>query len=267
MSDASPSSADNLTDIEGIYLCRGNGYTGTTTIRLLGDSYAIHWNIAGLVHVGVGVRSDNMLAVTVKIPQTFVVLYKITDGTLRGRFSGFPAGGPVEEEVLIFFRRLKEDWEVGDRLLANWSADPFWYPAKIMDIETTPTDDDSTKCYLVRFDDGDEEWLGCSRMVEDNLTVGDYVYQTCGMFHQTGEHPEPESSDESAALGQRMFRESQIIRRDGDNLTLRNANGCVDETAIENIRTIAPRDGCIVVFPGGNISGATQSRKYQRPTE
>lgn len=244
-----------MTDIEGFYLCRGGGYSGTVAIRFLGEDYAVHWNIRGEIHVGVGIRLENTLAVTVHIPLTLVVLYEIhpDNRTLRGRYSGFPAGGSVEEEDLIFSCGLKGDWEVGDHLLANYTPDPFWYSAKISEIETAP--DEENHRYLVRFDDGYEEWLGVSRMVEDHLTTGDLVYQHRGMSHDEDE-PTADDDERPPSLepttARRITLPSRIRSRDGNELTLQDADGGVYRTSIDWVRTIAPRENPTVAATASN---------------
>ncbi len=41
-------------------------------------------------------------------------------------------------------------WNVGDRVLARWFHDPFWYPATIREVDG--------ERYYVKFDDGDKQW-------------------------------------------------------------------------------------------------------------
>ena len=152
-------------DIVGHYRCEGGDYRGQVTIRDVGESFAVHWTINGAVHSGVGVRSDNALAVSIAVPTNAVVLYDIFPGPkLLGRFCAL-AGMPVRSEVLSYTSSLRS-WETGDHVLANWSQDPFWYPATI----AAKADDDR---YLVTFSDGDEEWSSRSRIMPDLLTVSD----------------------------------------------------------------------------------------------
>lgn len=225
------------TDIVGHYACEGGDYRGEVAIRDLGGSYAVHWTIGGSVHAGVGIRNGNFLAVSVAIPVTAVVLYEIHAGpSLQGRYCAFPSRGPVADEVLSFSHSLRS-WESGDTLLANWSRDPFWYPATVID----KTDDDR---YQVRFADGDEEWIGRSRMIAELLTVGDLVYHTRGLFHRDADGQRASTNlppDEVEAS--RVASPCKIIGRDGDAIRLQYGDGATVTTSIEYIRTLAPREG------------------------
>ena len=60
------------------------------------------------------------------------------------------------------------NWNVGDRVLAHWSHDVFWYPAVIRAIE-------GERLY-VRFDDGDKEWTTGEHLMAVDVEVGDTVY-------------------------------------------------------------------------------------------
>lgn len=59
-------------------------------------------------------------------------------------------------------------WKVDDRVLVNWSADDYWYPATITEVNGSR--------YRVVFDDGDEEWTEAARITAENLTVGNRVF-------------------------------------------------------------------------------------------
>jgi hypothetical protein len=56
---------------------------------------------------------------------------------------------------------------VGQKILANWTKDTFWYPATITDIQ-------KGKIFVI-FDDGDREWLEIERIQKEDLTVGSRV--------------------------------------------------------------------------------------------
>ena len=58
-------------------------------------------------------------------------------------------------------------WSVGDRCLADWPLDEYWYPGTI--IETAGSS------YHVQFDDEDREWLAAPFLVRENLDPGDTV--------------------------------------------------------------------------------------------
>jgi len=193
------------------------------------------------VYVGIGIRSGSVLAVTFEIPVPLIAVYDIDTSlrTLRGKYSAFPPGGRVEREVLTFSHGLKNDWQVGNALLGNWSQDPFWYPGTV--IAMAP-DEDHENRYRVRFADGDQEWLGPSRMMPDQLTVGDLVYQTCGLFHHADEPTGPGPILPEDVDANRLTRACRVVHRDGDTLELESPDGRRDRTSIKYIRTIAPRE-------------------------
>ena len=58
-------------------------------------------------------------------------------------------------------------WAVGDRCLANWSADEFWYPGTIIEVEG--------KSYHIHFDDEGREWLTADSLTVEDLRIGDVV--------------------------------------------------------------------------------------------
>lgn len=223
-------------EIVGHYTCEGGDYRGEVAIRRLGDAFAVHWTISGSVQVGVGVRSEQALAVCCALPSSGAVLYEIRpEPKLLGRFCGFPSIGEVREEVLTFSHGLRE-WEVGAELLANWSRDPFWYPAEVLDKR-------SDGQYHVRFADGDEEWTDASRMVGEYLTVGDMVFYTGGLFHrdENGNRVilsmDPNQIDQS-----RLSAPCRIIAREGHDIRLEYQDGVRIKTTVDNIRTLAPRE-------------------------
>jgi len=186
--------------------------------------------------VGMGLRSGAVLAVSFEIPVRLTAVYHIdaTNRTLTGSYCNFPAGGSVATETLTFSHELKSDWQVGDAMLGNWSYDPFWYPGTILEKE-----DDR---FLVRFADGDEEWLGPSRMMPDRLTVGDMVFQTYGLFHNGDEPTGPGQALPEGVTVERLTNSCRIIHRQGDRLVLEARDGRRDTTGIEYIRTLAPRE-------------------------
>lgn len=59
-------------------------------------------------------------------------------------------------------------WRIGDRVLAHWSHDSFWYPATVKKIE-------GERIYL-RFDDGDKEWTHSEQLMKLEIKSGDRVY-------------------------------------------------------------------------------------------
>lgn len=222
ISEMMPSENDESIDIEGSYYFEGHGHRGTVVIRSMGYTYSVHFIVNDLVRAGVGLQSGNVLSVLVTFPHVSTGLYRIDpeSKTLSGRWFGFPAGGTVSEDVLSFSHSLKDDWRVGDRILGKWVSNDVWYPGVIRHVDTLV---EAGPRYQVVFDDGDEDWLGISRMTEDLMSVGDFVQQ-------------PDRNGE-------QWRSCQIIRRDGNGLELREEdNGDIVQSRIDCIRTVAPRE-------------------------
>ena len=81
----------------GVYTISGTNpgvgaYKGTLTIAPRGDVYDVHWTVAGLQYVGVGVVVNDTLAVTYSGASdrswSGVMAYRAkTDGSLEGRWA------------------------------------------------------------------------------------------------------------------------------------------------------------------------------------
>lgn len=59
-------------------------------------------------------------------------------------------------------------WNVGDRVLARWFHDPFWYPATIREVDG--------ERYYVKFDDGDKQWTPAEFLTQIDIEEGDPVF-------------------------------------------------------------------------------------------
>jgi hypothetical protein len=104
---AAAAAAPDASDLPGIYECQGTGadgkpYRGAVIIEPDGSRFVVRWIIASeLTAVGVGVRDENMLAVSFFGPDSGgVVLYKIDGQRLIGHWSAPLAAGQVFEETL-----------------------------------------------------------------------------------------------------------------------------------------------------------------------
>ncbi|CAB9498525.1 expressed unknown protein [Seminavis robusta] len=240
-------------DIDGYYLCQGQGsgsYGGHTVFRTFGETISVQCNLNGQIYIGAGLRSGNTIAVTWKIPLVYASVYTLetntdnTQRTMRGRYCNVPADGAFGTEVLTFDRPLEDDWNVGDALLGNWSSDAFWYPGTIMEKQEAPSQN-STNRYLVRFADGDQEWLGPSRMMKDRLLAGDVPYRTGDIVYANG----GDIQDNTLPL-----EAHRIIQRDGDDLVLQIGNhGPPISTQMRYIRTLAPREAPYTVPPNESM--------------
>ncbi len=60
------------------------------------------------------------------------------------------------------------EWKVGDRVLADWTHDAYWYPATIRNVDG--------ERFYIRFDDGDKEWVTSDRLMQIDIEVGDRVH-------------------------------------------------------------------------------------------
>jgi hypothetical protein len=99
-------------------------------------------------------------------------------------------------------------WIVGDRVLAKWSRDRYWYPGTIQAIRGGELH--------VYFEDGDHEWLPTDRVLQLDLRVGSRVYA------RTARGP--------------VYAPGRIARRDGDRLWIDYDDGRQEATSVCLIR-------------------------------
>ena len=59
-------------------------------------------------------------------------------------------------------------WQIGNRVLANWTHDLYWYPATIQSI-------DGERIYI-HFDDGDKQWTTSDHLMNIDIEIGDRVH-------------------------------------------------------------------------------------------
>ncbi len=77
--------------------------------------------------------------------------------------------GRLENTTISVVRVLKEiPWKVGDRILANWAPEPFFYPATVEGIEAD--------LVSVRFDDGDQAKVPVARVLALDIRQGDIIF-------------------------------------------------------------------------------------------
>lgn len=112
------------------------------------------------------------------------------------------------------FNSAATGWRAGDRPLARWSGDGFWYPASIRKVKDGK--------FLVAFEDGDEEWTIAGRLLQDDIESGDRVY---------------------AKLGERgPYRLATVAGRGGGGLQLRFDDGSERAAALADIRVLRPKE-------------------------
>lgn len=105
-------------------------------------------------------------------------------------------------------------WEVGDTLLVNWSGDIYWYPATIQKKDRDR--------YFVHFDDGDKEWTNRSRMIPEDITVGDQVFGNW--------------------KGKGKYYRGKVTSRNGKTIHINYDDGDKETTTISFVRVIRPRN-------------------------
>lgn len=100
-------------------------------------------------------------------------------------------------------------WKIGDRVLAQWTGDNYWYPGTITKVEGGQ--------YYVVFMDGDEEWLKSDRLAKEDLKVGDAI--ECNWLYQG------------------YYYDCTITSRNGDELTVKYVkDGDTEQTSIAAAR-------------------------------
>lgn len=99
-------------------------------------------------------------------------------------------------------------WRVGDRVLANWSHDEYWYPATIRTIDG--------ERFYIRFDDGDKEWVASDRMMYIDIEVGDRVH--CRW------------------KGGPYYYPGRVARQEGENIFVHYDDGDKERTTISFVR-------------------------------
>jgi hypothetical protein len=104
--------------------------------------------------------------------------------------------------------RPGHSWIVGDRVLAKWGQDPFWYPGTVQALEG--------ERLHVYYDDGYDEWLTPERVAPLDLKAGDRVF---GRWRQ-GE----------------AFYPGQITSRDGEKIHIRYDDGDQETTTLSLVR-------------------------------
>jgi len=120
-----------------------------------------------------------------------------------------------EESTTIGFVRVSRGpnynpWKVGQRVLAHWSFEPFFYPAVVQAIE-----DDVVH---VHYDDGQQAHLAQDAVLPLKLKVGDHVY--------------------CKRDGDQLYFPAVIERKDGDRLFLRYDDGPTEWSQVQHLRVL-----------------------------
>ena len=107
-------------DITGFYSCKGTeaggkAYSGMAVIQKKNDVYIVHWMVGGAGFTGVGIRLGDTISVSWALPGEKgivrgVNVYRIEQGPrLIGRWASLPGPGIVQDETLVFLKRLEPD--------------------------------------------------------------------------------------------------------------------------------------------------------------
>ncbi len=103
-------------------------------------------------------------------------------------------------------------FEIGDRVLADWSGDEYWYPGTVIDEVNGE--------YHISFDDFDREWLTAYSLSYEELNAGDSV--------------------ESRWLGEMVYYPGTIIERSGNAVYIEYDDGDEEMTTINHLRILEP---------------------------
>lgn len=116
-----PATVDDVAEITGYYICRGQEaggkkYNGVAAVSKKGDVYLVQWMIGtGSTFSGIGIRQGNTLAVSWALPNERglvrgVNLYRIDPGPrLSGRWATVPGPGVLQSETLTFLKNFDDD--------------------------------------------------------------------------------------------------------------------------------------------------------------
>jgi len=104
---------------------------------------------------------------------------------------------------------MEDSWRAGDRALAFWDADGYWYPATIVSINK---DGDVE----IRYDDGDEDVTDAEFLDDPVVAVGDYV--------------ENKSADDG------MYYEAEVLDVQGDRIEVGYEDDSTEWTTLTNLR-------------------------------
>ena len=103
-------------------------------------------------------------------------------------------------------------YEIGDRVLVDWSGDAYWYPATIVD-------ENGSELFVI-YDDSDREWVSPQQVAEENLSPGDQI--------------------ECKWDGGDVFYTGIIAARKGDAVFIQYDDGDEEVSAINQLRILKP---------------------------
>lgn len=112
---------------------------------------------------------------------------------------------------IVIFTALNA-YDIGDRVLVNWSGDDYWYPGTVAG--------ESDGEYYIIFDDFDREWVSIQQISYDYLGEGDQV--------------------QSRWMGDLTYYWGTIVERIGDAIYIIYDDGDEEVTTINHVRVLEP---------------------------
>jgi hypothetical protein len=104
-------------------------------------------------------------------------------------------------------------WKAGDRVLARWGPEKFWYPGTVREVRGDR--------YLIVFDDGDKQESPADEVGPEDIAVGDKVL---GNFKRAGK-----------------YYPGKVTTRTGEQIHIKYDDGDEEDTTISMVRVERPR--------------------------
>lgn len=205
-------------DLSGVYAREGSK-GDRVVLRKKGAAYALRW-LGSREEAGMALAEGSTLAYGCCdcAESAGLAVFRVEDKRLLGRSASCDGSWEAKEEALSFSRPLAappapRKWKTGDTVLAAWSKDDFWYPATVLELKEG--------LYLVRFLDGDSELMDASRLIAEDIRVGDRVYAR----FKDGD----------------AFYPGVVIMRKAQALAVRYYDGTEEMTTLSAVRALRPR--------------------------
>jgi hypothetical protein len=106
-----------------------------------------------------------------------------------------------------------KEWKAGDRVMAHWKIEKYWYPGRIQEVRGGQ--------YVVVFDDGDKQLTDAADIGPEEIKVGDKVY---GNFKRAGK-----------------YYPGKVTSRTGEQIHIKYDDGDEEDTTLASIR-VDPAD-------------------------
>ncbi len=101
-----------------------------------------------------------------------------------------------------------KQWKVGDRVLARWGPEKFWYVGTVKEAKGDK--------YVIGFDDGDKQETPADEITAEDIKVGDKVF---GNFKRAGK-----------------YYPGKVTTRTGDQIHIKYDDGDEEDTTIGMVR-------------------------------